>query len=82
MCFCVLEVRAVPISVFCRFGPFLGRGRPQDLAERMLFEMPYANQDYFSSGGPGRAGILTWVLGGSLAGFLFAAIWLRIGLRG
>ena len=50
MCVCALGVRALLISVFCCFGPFCGRGRPQDLVERVGFEISCRNQGSLPSG--------------------------------
>ena len=50
MCVCVLGVRALLISVFCCFGPFCGRGRPQDLSERVGLEICCRNQGLLPSG--------------------------------
>jgi hypothetical protein len=50
MCVCALGVRALLISVFCCFGPFCGRGRPQDLVERVGFEVSCRNQGSLPSG--------------------------------
>ncbi len=45
-----LGVRALLISVFCCFGPFCGLGRPQDLVERVGFEISCRNQGSLPSG--------------------------------
>ncbi len=68
MCVFALGVRALLISVFCCFGPFCGRGRPQDLVERVGFEISCRNQGslpsgigseaIFGGGGPPRGSFL------------------------
>ncbi len=50
MCACVLGVRALLISVFCCFGPFCGRGRPQDSVERNGLQICCRNQGSLPSG--------------------------------
>jgi hypothetical protein len=50
VCFCALGVRSLLISVFRCFGPFCGRGRPQDLVERVGFEISCRNQGSLPSG--------------------------------
>ena len=47
VCLSVLGTRALPISAFGRFGQFLCRGRPQDPAERIFFDISYITQDWF-----------------------------------
>jgi hypothetical protein len=50
MCVCALGVRALLVSVFCCFGPFCGRGRPQDLVERVGLGIPCRNKGSLPSG--------------------------------
>ncbi len=40
---------------FCCFGPFCGRGRPQDLVERVGFEISCRNQGSLPSGSGSKA---------------------------
>ncbi len=67
MCVCALGVRALLISVLCCFGTFCGRGRSQDLVERVGFEISCRNQGSllrgsglrpFWGGGPPRGSFL------------------------